>query len=81
MDTTALQNENSYFKEQLEKANASIQRLETVEKTNLELIQKVSQLEESVTILRQLIEMTVVFTLFISSPKKRQKTQAIWSRK
>ncbi|KAI7902143.1 CASP C terminal-domain-containing protein [Cokeromyces recurvatus] len=44
---TELQNENSYLKEQLEKANATIKRLESVEKTNLELVQKVSNLEAS----------------------------------
>jgi hypothetical protein len=48
VDSTSLQNENSYLKEQLQKANESIKRLETTEKTNSELIQKVSSLEESV---------------------------------
>ncbi|KAI9480350.1 MAG: CASP C terminal-domain-containing protein [Benjaminiella poitrasii] len=45
IDNTALQNENSYLKEQLEKANASIKRLEATEKINVELVQKVSSLE------------------------------------
>ncbi|GAN09984.1 Golgi membrane protein [Mucor ambiguus] len=49
VDNTSLQNENSYLKEQLQKANESIKRLETTEKTNLELVQKVSALEESLT--------------------------------
>lgn len=48
VDSTSLQNENSYLKEQLQKANESIKSLEITEKTNLELIQKVSSLEESV---------------------------------
>lgn len=48
VDSTTLQNENSALKEQLEKANKSIQHLQTVEKTNLELVQKVSALEASV---------------------------------
>lgn len=48
VDSTSLQNENSYLKEQLQKANENIKRLETTEKTNLELVQKVSALEESV---------------------------------
>lgn len=48
VDNTSLQNENSYLKEQLQKANDNIKRLETTEKTNLELVQKVSALEESV---------------------------------
>ncbi|KAL9549352.1 hypothetical protein PS6_006134 [Mucor atramentarius] len=47
VDNTSLQNENSYLKEQLQKANDNIKRLETTEKTNLELVQKVSALEES----------------------------------
>ncbi|KAL9537780.1 hypothetical protein MBANPS3_011471 [Mucor bainieri] len=47
VDSTSLQNENSYLKEQLQKANENIKRLETTEKTNLELVQKVSALEES----------------------------------
>ncbi|KAK4512631.1 uncharacterized protein ATC70_003335 [Mucor velutinosus] len=47
VDSTSLQNENSYLKEQLQKANDNIKRLETTEKTNLELVQKVSALEES----------------------------------
>ncbi|CAO3638102.1 unnamed protein product [Mucor fragilis] len=47
VDSTSLQNENSYLKEQLQKANDNIKRLETTEKTNVELVQKVSSLEES----------------------------------
>ncbi|KAI8644803.1 CASP C terminal-domain-containing protein [Parasitella parasitica] len=47
VDNTSLQNENSYLKEQLQKANENIKRLEATEKTNQELVQKVSSLEES----------------------------------
>lgn len=50
VDNTTLQNENSYLKDQLEKANKSIKGFETVEKTNLELVQKVSALEALVNI-------------------------------
>jgi hypothetical protein len=48
VDSTALQNKNSALKDQLEKANKSIQHFQRVEKTNLELVQKVSSLETSV---------------------------------
>lgn len=45
VDHTALANENSALREQLEKAN---QRYEAIEKTNLELVQKLSTMEASV---------------------------------
>jgi hypothetical protein len=48
VDNTTLQNENSYLKEQLQQANESIKRFESVEKANLELVQKVAVLEASV---------------------------------
>ncbi|RCH81588.1 hypothetical protein CU098_003346, partial [Rhizopus stolonifer] len=47
VDMTTLQNENSLLKEQLAKANASIERLPTLEKTNAELVQKMTSLEEA----------------------------------
>ncbi|KAI9258575.1 CASP C terminal-domain-containing protein [Helicostylum pulchrum] len=47
VDNTSLQSENSLLKQQLEKANQTLKHYETVEKTNLELVQKVSVLEAS----------------------------------
>ncbi|KAG2194904.1 hypothetical protein INT47_010646 [Mucor saturninus] len=49
VDHTALANENSALREQLEKANQSIKHYEAVEKTNLELVQKISTMEASLT--------------------------------
>lgn len=83
VDHTALANENSALREQLEKANQSIKHYEAVEKTNLELVQKISTFENLVSffISHTLCMKNSKINRVISCQKESQKIQALWNRK
>lgn len=81
MDNTSLQNENSYLKEQLQKANDNIKRLETTEKTNLELVQKVSALEESVKSFLYFEVLSLALIISHSWQSENRKIPVKWSKR